>query len=514
MKPAQASTSVTSVASVKLSSSTAGASGSDEDKATSVASTTASSEAATTGSADASQPKPKEATKDGADPEDEEAWRNARETVAEDLRAWQEKYTKAADEGAAEIDKSVEEISKRMIGRNAGKKGKALINDLQKSVAAGLVQLRRDVVAIVATVVKESTTAEDANKEVLVAVRRAGVDIKDKAQAVRLWREEYDKELHDTVTRAAENHFQILGSIRDLALQRIGMKWAWMEGVTYKDWAKYHQLKGRFEELENDLEQLIVTHPGIEAATNAAQAVEDEAMSLAQSAVKELARLKQVAELKITELDVSDEFDADTIKANVAAAKAAAKEAAEAEARAAKEAEEAAAAEAQAQAQAALEAERSAGGTIEETTETEAQPLKDATNDTVENRVADDATGAEDNSGTATADTGKVVQDTATIAPDEVSIVLGEDAGSFAHDTPTLDINDATEGSGTADAAEGKVAPVHLPVDEVIAADEVPLAVASSVDAEATIVEVAKKAGKGAAEDFDEDEAPAADKMS
>ncbi|CAK7268929.1 hypothetical protein SEPCBS57363_003343 [Sporothrix epigloea] len=511
VKPAQASTPVTSVASVKLSSSTAGASGSDANKATTVAPTTASSEVAMTGSADASQLEQQEAKmQDRADPKEEEAWRNARETVAEDLRAWQEKYTKAADEGAAEIDKSVEEISKRMIGRNARTAGRALINDLQKSVAAGLAQLRRDVVAIVNTVVKESTTAEDANKEVLVAMRRAGVNIKDKAQAVRLWREEYDKELHDTVNRAAENHFQILGSIRDLALQRIGMKWAWMEGVTYKDWAKYHQLKGRFEELENDLEQLIVTHPGIEAATTAAQAVENEAMSLAQSAVKELARLKQVAELKITELDTSDEFDVDTIKANVAAAKAAAKEAAEAEARAAKEAEEAAAAEAQAQA--ALEAERLAGETIEETTETEAQPLEDATNDTVETFVADTATGTEDNSGTAAADTGKGVQGTATIAPDEVPIVLGETYGSIAQDTLTTDIDDATEGSDVADAAESTDAPVHLPVDEVIAAEQVPLAVASSVDAEATIVELAKKAGKGAAEEI-EDEAPAADKM-
>ena len=417
---------------------------------------------------------------DQADPKENDVRRNARETVAEDLHAWQEKYTKAADEGAAEIEKSVEEISKRMIRRNARTTGKALVDGLQKSVAAGLTQLRQDVVDIVGAVVQEKTTAADANEQVLAVVRRAGVDIKDKAQAVRSWREEYAKELQDTVSRAAENHFQILGSIRDLALQRIGMKWAWMEGVTYKDWAKYHQLKGRFEEWENDLEQLIVTHPGLEAAATAAQAVEDEAMGLAQAAARELARLKQVAELKIAERDASDEFDLDTIKANVAAAKAAAEAAAKAAAEAAAAEAAAAAAQAQAeaetQAQAEAEAALNAENVAEETTDAEAAPVK-----VVEDESADE-----------------VVDTAATIAPDEVPIVLGEASGSIIDDTPAIELTETTEAVEAAEAAaaDSTDAPVHLPVDEVVAAEEVPLAVASSVDAEATIAEEAKKAAE------------------
>ncbi|CAK7272973.1 hypothetical protein SEPCBS119000_005406 [Sporothrix epigloea] len=470
VKPAQASTSMTSVAPAKSSSSTVGTFSSEERKTATVT--------ATAGSPEASQAKQQEPDmQDRAELKEEEAWRNARETVAEDLRAWQEKYTKAADEGAAEIDKSVEDISKRMIGRNARTTGRMLINDLQNSVAASLVELRQDVVATVIAVVEERTKAEDASKQVVAAVRRAGVNIKEKAQAVRLWREEYNKELHDTVNRAAENHFQILGSIRDLALQRIGMKWAWMEGVTYKDWAKYHQLKGRFEELESDLEQLIVTHPGIEAATSAAQAVEDEAMSLAQSAVKELARLKQVAELKIAELDTSDEFDADTIKANIAAAKAAAEEAAAAEALTAKLAEEAAAAELEAQL--IREAERAAEQSTEEAVEADAQRIENAEDGTTEAIINDDATATEVDS------VSTMLEGTETIAPDEVPIILGESAGSISEDTPTM-VDDET--------AERTNAPVHLPVDEVVVAEEVPLAVASSINAKATIAEVAKRA--------------------
>ncbi|CAK7215368.1 hypothetical protein SCUCBS95973_002459 [Sporothrix curviconia] len=516
-KPAQPSTSTTSTtstASVKPSSSTAAASSSEEPETTTVATTAAveSSVAAAAAAGVTEAPKlkrPEPIVQDQADPKEDDVRRNAREEVAEDLRLWQEKYTKAADEGAAEIEKRVEEISKRMIRRNARTTGKALVDSLQHSVNAGLAQLHKDVLGIVGAVVQETATPEDANEQVLAVVRRVGVDIKDKAQAVRSWREEYARELQDTVSRAAENHFQILGSIRDLALQRIGMKWAWMEGVTYKDWAKYHQLKGRFEEWENDLEQLIVTHPGLEAAAEAAQAVEDEAMGVAQSAARELARLKQVAEFKIAERDDSDVFDIDTIKANIAAAKAA-KEAAEAEARAAKEAEEAAAAAAQAEAQAQAEAEAAlkAEGVAEEMTET--TPVKDD-DDSVESVVTDEAADAKDEvkdeievedeveTDTAAVDADKETADTATIAPDEVPIVLGEAAGSVVEDTPAIELTETTEAVEAAKAADSTDAPVHLPVDEVVVAEEVPLAVASSVDAEATIVEEADKAEKAEA---------------
>ncbi|KIH87889.1 hypothetical protein SPBR_04694 [Sporothrix brasiliensis 5110] len=494
-KPAQPTTSTTSI---KASSSTTTTSTStahtEQPETTSIAtaaaaSSTASAAPAPAGITDAAKLKrPEPIVQDQAESAEDEVRRLARETVAEDLHAWQEKYAKAADEGAAEIEKSVEEISKRMIRRSARTSGKALVDGLQNTVVTNLVQLRRDIVNIIGAVKQETTTPSAAEEQVLVVVRRAGVEIKEKAQAVRSWREEYGKELQDTISRAAENHFQILGSIRDLALQRIGMKWAWMEGITYKDWAKYHQLKGRFEEWENDLEQLIVTHPGLEAATSAGQAVEDEAMGVAASAAKELGRLRQVAELKIAELDDSDEFDADTIKANVAAAKAAkeAEESAEA-ARLAKEAEEAAAAEAAAQATleeeaaARSEALAAAAATAEVVG---AEPITEATEATEEGqaegkeaavppKITNDDEAAEsvlaDEAAEAEAEADTEAADAATIAPDEVPIILG-DANGVVDDSPTQETTELADAESTADAKT-----VHLPVDEVdeaVEADE------------------------------------------
>lgn len=264
--------------------------------------------------------KPRSSAQPVPGPEEPEAGesdirKTARETVAEDLKAWQEKYAKAADEGAAEIESRVEEIAKRVVRRQARTTGKSLLEDLQQSMVTELAALRQDIQTIVAESQSEDASTQAAEDKVLAAVRRAGKEVKERAQAVRTWREKYDAELQASVTKAAETHFKILDSIKDLALQKIGMKWAWMDGITYKDWAKYHQLKDRFDEWEKDLEQLIVTHPALEQAQNEGQSIEDKAMELAQSAVKELARLKQVAGWKLAANDGTDEFDSDLMKA-------------------------------------------------------------------------------------------------------------------------------------------------------------------------------------------------------
>ncbi|KAL2187769.1 hypothetical protein L209DRAFT_333982 [Thermothelomyces heterothallicus CBS 203.75] len=269
--------------------------------------------------------------------------RETREIVAADLKDWQERYAKAADEAAAEIDDRVQEITKTMMRQNARGTGKAHLDRLQTTAVDELVALRSAIIDIIGTVKKGGATPEDAQDQIVKAVRKAGLAVKEKGQAVRTWREDYEKELQNSVTQAAETHFTILENIRDLALQKIGMKWAWTDGITYKDWAKYHQLKGRFDEWKNDLRNHVTSHPSIEIAQIEAANIEDEAMEVAASTAKELARLKQVANWKLTAGDDTPEFDSTLMQQAaeaVEAAKLAAASAAEAIVDAAKEAKD------------------------------------------------------------------------------------------------------------------------------------------------------------------------------
>ncbi|KAK3984573.1 hypothetical protein QBC44DRAFT_336796 [Cladorrhinum sp. PSN332] len=251
------------------------------------------------------------------------ARRETQEIVAADLKDWQERYAKAADEGAAEIDERVQEIAKKMVRRNARVTGKGLLDQLSEISVDRLVGLRRGIIELVSEVKEGVATPEQAQEEVIEGVRNAGLAVKTKAQEIRSWREKYEAEMQLLITKAAETHFAILENIRDLALQKIGMKWAWMDGVTYKDWAKYHILKSRFDEWKGDLENLIVNHPNLVAAQVEAANVEEEAMKLAASTARELARLKQVANWKIAAGDESEEFDSTLMQQAAEAAESA-----------------------------------------------------------------------------------------------------------------------------------------------------------------------------------------------
>jgi len=239
--------------------------------------------------------------------------RTAREIVAADLKDWQERYTKAIDEGAAEIEERVKEITKRMIRRNARVMGVSLLKDLKTTTEKELTALRPAILEIIRGVKESGAAPDSAQDPVIQVIRRAGTAIKTKAQDVRVWRENYESEMQAAITKAAETHFAILEHIRDLALQKIGMKWAWMDGVTYKDWAKYHLLKTRFDEWKADLEKMIVTHPSLEAAQIEGAGVEDEAMEIAAAAAKELASVKAAALWKLERGDVSGEWDVEVL---------------------------------------------------------------------------------------------------------------------------------------------------------------------------------------------------------
>ncbi|UPK89738.1 hypothetical protein LCI18_000673 [Fusarium solani-melongenae] len=237
--------------------------------------------------------------------------RKAREMVAHDLETWQTKFASQADEGANDLEERVDEIAKRMIEENVQVTGRQLFDDLESTIASELEALRIKISALAGSV-NENT--DNVDEKIVTAVRSAGMAIKKKAQAIRQWREGYEKELQETVITVADVHFQLLDETRNLALQQIGMRWAWTDGVTYKDWAKYHELKSTLNEWTEQLKQLIVTHPSLLQAQDASAQVEDEGMEIASVAAKELARLKEVARWKVVARDSSDNFDSDAMK--------------------------------------------------------------------------------------------------------------------------------------------------------------------------------------------------------
>lgn len=236
--------------------------------------------------------------------------------MANDLKTWQEKFAKAADEGSDELEVRINEITDKAIQSQAQGVGRALIIELEETAYSNFKNLKSKIRSIV----KNAKEGDDSEEAINLAVRKAGASIKEKAQAVRTWRKNYDNEINSLISKAAEDTFDIIDHIRDLGLQEIGMRWAWTDGITHKDWAKYHQLKNKFDEWRVDVEKVATEHPGLLKARAASEEVENKAMANAGEAAKELLRLKETGLWKLSARDSSDDFNTKYVPAAAAVA--------------------------------------------------------------------------------------------------------------------------------------------------------------------------------------------------
>lgn len=154
----------------------------------------------------------------------------------------------------------------------------------------------------------DQSIISQSQEDISQAVKNAGTAVRDKAQALRAWRQTYDDETESLVTAASQSTRDVLDNISTLGLQEIGMRWAWMDGVTYKDWSKYHEVRKNFDQWTLEVEAVAKDHPGIHAAQEAGKDIESSGMAVAEDTAKELMRLKEVASWKLHAQDDTDDF--------------------------------------------------------------------------------------------------------------------------------------------------------------------------------------------------------------
>jgi hypothetical protein len=246
----------------------------------------------------------------------------ARDKIAKDLHNWQEKFAKAADKGSEDLQERVKEIIDGLIRSEVRSDGTGLLTALNLTVEQQIIKFKSEVVKVVSNLPEEPTKSDEetAGKQLQDSIRRSANSIRDRASAVRQWHIIFEANVAQRAGAAADSTLDVLDSIRDLGLQEIGMRWAWMEGVTYKDWAKYHKLKKQFDHWRNEVREVATKHEAVEDAKKAGDAILEEAMDIAQKAAMELVRLKDVAKWKIHAHDATDNFESRAMPAGAASA--------------------------------------------------------------------------------------------------------------------------------------------------------------------------------------------------
>ena len=251
----------------------------------------------------------------------EEEAQQTREKIETDLTNWQRKFAKAADTGAEDLKERVSEIADRQLKHSQGV-GQALLVELEETFHAEETKLKNKAIAVTRSLTEEPspeaiTKAEEVWSK---AVRKAGLAIKDKALGLRTWKSSFDAETHSLILSAANSTLEVIDSIRDLGLQEIGMRWAWMEGVTYKDWSKYHEVKKTFDQWRKQVLDVALKHSSLEETKSSVEALESNGIAIAEQAAKALSRLKEVGLWKIQAQDDSDDFDMKIMPAKAASA--------------------------------------------------------------------------------------------------------------------------------------------------------------------------------------------------
>ncbi|KAF2660332.1 hypothetical protein K491DRAFT_711832 [Lophiostoma macrostomum CBS 122681] len=242
-----------------------------------------------------------------------------REKLNQDLREWQTKFAVAADKGSEDLEQRVAEITERQIENGVKGHGAALVVQLEETADATVAKFKRLIKQTVEALPEEATEAdlESAYEKCVAKTRELGLSVKEKAQAIRTWKASYESETDHLVQAAVRSTVEVLERIHGLGLQEVGMRWAWTEGVTYKDWQNYHKLRNTLNEWQAEVEAVGSRHEGLKTAHEEARSLEDAAMATASKMVNELVRLKEVSRWKIWAGDSSDDFSEKEVPARI-----------------------------------------------------------------------------------------------------------------------------------------------------------------------------------------------------
>jgi dihydroneopterin aldolase len=232
------------------------------------------------------------------------------EKLNQDLRDWQTKFATAADKGSEDLEVRVAEITKRQIDNAVNGHGNALVVKLEETADSTIAKLKNYIKKTVQSLPEDATDAdlEAAYEDCGTKTREFGLTVKERAQDIRVWKASYDQETDSLVQAAVRSTVEVLEKIHSLGLQEVGMRWAWTDGVTYKDWQNYHKLRNTLNEWQAEVEAVGSRHDGLRLAHEESKKLEDKAMAIASDMVAELVRLKDVSKSKIWAGDASDDF--------------------------------------------------------------------------------------------------------------------------------------------------------------------------------------------------------------
>lgn len=227
----------------------------------------------------------------------------------EDLKSWKVVADTAVDEGVEDLLERINELAASQIKSRAQGVGSAMVVQLEEIFQTAVSDVQAHTLKLIKALPEDPSdeVLKLAEEDLLTTLRAAGQKVKEKALAIRDWKTTYDAETSELVEKALQSTLETIDHIRELRLTEIGRKYA-STSLPHKEWAKYNDLKKASQDWHASVSSAAHAHPGLASATLAGEQVEESGMAVAEGAVNELMRLRDVAKSKIDAEDASDDF--------------------------------------------------------------------------------------------------------------------------------------------------------------------------------------------------------------
>lgn len=239
--------------------------------------------------------------------------------IDSDLAIWAGKFIDAQVQAIDGLNAQINKISTEAKSKKASYVKKE-IAALENLVDVEFKNIKKTAIWISSRSDPESDAEEKqtALGSLFATTKDAGINIRDKAQEQRLESQKYLASIYDDVAEAADNFLEVFDSVLDLSMQELGMKWGWMEHVSYVAWERYHKMKEDFEDLKREVVTAAQTNQELIDITRWIESDwEGKATDIAKDAAEELQRLKRVSKKKIELADSSDDFSNSILSAVV-----------------------------------------------------------------------------------------------------------------------------------------------------------------------------------------------------
>ncbi|KAJ6263341.1 hypothetical protein Dda_1904 [Drechslerella dactyloides] len=132
-------------------------------------------------------------------------------------------------------------------------------------------------------------------------VGRSDGDLKRRINVVTEHTEAFLMDTYQNTAKIVDAALEEMDQVHDLGMQELGMKWAWMDGITYKDWQRYHDLKKEFPALKTKVIRSGQGHKGLREVTDYAKSINDAAKEVLSVAQAEMVKLEKLGRKRVSD---------------------------------------------------------------------------------------------------------------------------------------------------------------------------------------------------------------------